>query len=88
LNKEGKRIIAAKGGLETIIKVSTSTQSKKTKSGHNNYIGIKGYRILGVGYSDYAESSYPKTNRNLPFISWLGGFYDPPKHTKRNSTIL
>jgi Ca2+-transporting ATPase len=65
-NKEGKRIIAAKV-VETIIKVSNLNTEQQKQIGHNNYIGIKGYRILGVGYSDYAESSYPKDQQELPF---------------------
>jgi hypothetical protein len=60
----------------------------KTKSGHNNYIGIKGYRVLGVGYSDYAESSY-KDQQELPFhFVGLVVLILLNKHTKRNSTIL
>ena len=80
-NKEGKRIIAAKGGPETIIKVSNlNTEQKKQIQNTIITLASKGYRILGVGYSDYAESSYPKDQQELPFhFVGLVVFYDPPK---------
>tara|TARA_R110002094_G_scaffold528_6_gene2591 strand:- start:1315 stop:3621 length:2307 start_codon:yes stop_codon:yes gene_type:complete len=80
-NKEGKRITAAKGGPETIIKVSNlNTEQKNQIQDTIITLASKGYRILGVGYSDYTESSYPKDQQELPFhFVGLVVFYDPPK---------
>jgi Ca2+-transporting ATPase len=80
-NEEGKRIIAAKGGPETIIKVSNlSTEEQQQINDTIITLTSKGYRILGVGYSDYAETSYPKNQQDLPFhFVGLVVFYDPPK---------
>jgi Ca2+-transporting ATPase len=80
-NKEGRRIIAAKGGPETIIKVSNlSVEQQKQINGTVSKLSSKGYRILGVGYSDYSETSYPQNQQDLPFhFVGLVVFYDPPK---------
>lgn len=80
-NKEGKRIIAAKGGPETIIKVSDlSAEDKISLHKIMDTLASKGYRILGVGYSEYKETEYPKNQEDLPFIFvGLVVFYDPPK---------
>ncbi|MEZ7497664.1 cation-translocating P-type ATPase [Flavobacterium sp. Arc3] len=80
-NKDGKRIIAAKGGPETIIKISNlSTDQEKKINDAITVLASKGYRILGVGYSDYAETNYPKNQQDLPFyFVGLVVFYDPPK---------
>jgi Ca2+-transporting ATPase len=80
-NKEGKRIIAAKGGPETIIKVSNlSPQQQKKIQDTIRTLASKGYRILGVGYSDYSETNYPNNQQDLPFhFVGLVVFYDPPK---------
>jgi Ca2+-transporting ATPase len=80
-NKEGKRIIAAKGGPETIIKVSNLNTEEKTRV-HKaiDTLASKGYRILGVCYSEYKGNEYPKNQQELPFdFVGLVVFYDPPK---------
>ncbi len=80
-NKEGKRIIAAKGGPETIIKVSNlKEEEKKNVNKVIEKLASKGYRILGVGYSDYKDSNYPADQQEIPFhFIGLVVFYDPPK---------
>ena len=80
-NKEGKRIVAAKGGPETILKVcSLDTEQQQKINETISSIAAKGYRILGVCYSDYADTSYPKNQQELPFhFVGLVVFYDPPK---------
>ena len=80
-NEEGKRIIAAKGGPETIIKVSNlNTEQQQQINDTIITLTSEGYRILGVGFSDYAETSYPKNQQDLPFhFVGLVVFYDPPK---------
>ncbi len=80
-NQDGKRIIASKGGPETIIKVSNLKEEEK-KSIYNviEKLASKGYRILGVGYSDYKENFYPEDQQEIPFqFIGLVVFYDPPK---------
>lgn len=80
-NQEGKRIIAAKGGPEALLKVanlSTAEQNKINKTIET--LAAKGFRILGVGYSDFEGSDFPKTQQEFPFhFVGLVVFYDPPK---------
>ncbi len=80
-NSEGKRIISAKGGPETILKVSTLNDEQLEKIRTKiNYLASEGYRILGVGYSDYKEFTFPINQEELPFdFVGLVVFYDPPK---------
>jgi Ca2+-transporting ATPase len=80
-NKEGERIIAAKGGPETMIKVCRLKPEEKARIHKRiDTLASKGYRILGVGYSEYKGNEYPKNQQDLPFIFvGLVIFYDPPK---------
>ncbi|EIA08145.1 cation-translocating P-type ATPase [Flavobacterium frigoris] len=80
-NKEGRRIIAAKGGPETIIKVSNlNTEEKSRINKVIDTLASKGDRILGVGYSEFKGTDYPKNQQDLPFhFVGLVVFYDPPK---------
>jgi Ca2+-transporting ATPase len=80
-NASGKRIIAAKGGVETILRL---TQLNKGTHDKINTIvdglASKGYRILGVAQSDYKELPFPAEQQELPFhFVGLIVFYDPPK---------
>jgi Ca2+-transporting ATPase len=80
-NKEGRRIIAAKGGAEAILKVSNLSDEEKAKI-HSivNAIASKGHRILGVGYSDFEGVDFPKMQQHIQFnFVGLIVFYDPPK---------
>jgi Ca2+-transporting ATPase len=70
-NKEGKRIIA-KGGPETIIKYPTSVRNSN-KFKIQLALASKGYRILGVGYSNYTETNYPQKTRLILSFRGLGG---------------
>jgi Ca2+-transporting ATPase len=80
-NNEGKRIIAAKGGSETIIKVCNLNPKEKARiHKKTDSLASKGYRILGVGYSEYKGNEYPENQKDLTFIfAGLVVFYDPPK---------
>ena len=41
----------------------------------------KGFRVLGVGVSDFSGTNYPETQQALKFnFKGLVAFYDPPKH--------
>lgn len=80
-NQEGKRIIAAKGGPETIIKVSKLTPEEETKIYKTiAALSSQGYRILGVCYSDFKGTDFPKSQQEILFhFMGLVVFYDPPK---------
>ncbi len=80
-NAEGKKIISAKGAPEAILDVSNlSAEERKNVTATINELAQKGYRLLGVALSDYANDNYPAKQQTLPFI-FLGmvAFYDPPK---------
>jgi Ca2+-transporting ATPase len=80
-NENGQRIIATKGALEAILKVShlTETKSDKIQTISNN-LAAKGYRILAVAKSDFSETTFPEKQTQLPFeFVGLVVFYDPPK---------
>lgn len=80
-NESGKRIIAAKGAAETILKVTKLSEEVQTKIYTTiQLLASKGYRILGVAQSDYKETDFPDEQRDLPFqFVGLIVFYDPPK---------
>ena len=80
-NKEGKRIIAAKGGPEALLQVSNLNKEEKNTIQHTiTTLAAKGYRILGVGYSDFSGDNFPTNQQDLPFhFMGLVIFYDPPK---------
>jgi Ca2+-transporting ATPase len=80
-NEKNSRIIAAKGSPETIIKVSKlNSDEKKTIYKKIEDLASKGYRILGVAYSDYSEKKFPLNQQELPFhFVGLVVFHDPPK---------
>jgi Ca2+-transporting ATPase len=80
-NKAGTRIIAAKGAPEAIIACSKLSKSAVQKI--NNAIesmSKEGFRVLGVGVSDFTGKALPKTQQEFTF-TFLGivAFYDPPK---------
>jgi P-type Ca2+ transporter type 2C len=77
----GRRIIAAKGAPEAMMKVSNLTDLEKDSiSSALNSLTREGFRVLGVGVSDFTETTFPKEQQQLSF-SFLGlvAFYDPPK---------
>jgi len=80
-SKKGIRIIAAKGAPEALI--ANSSLTKKEISQINEAIesmAKEGFRVLGVGVSEFKGKDYPKTQQEFPF-KFLGlvAFYDPPK---------
>ncbi|NNG10798.1 MAG: cation-translocating P-type ATPase [Arenibacter sp.] len=80
-NKDGHRIIAAKGAPEALM--ATSKLSEKEKKQLTEIIaqlGRDGYRLLGVGQSEYKGNDYPKNQQELSFeFKGIVAFYDPPK---------
>jgi Ca2+-transporting ATPase len=84
-NKNGKRIIAAKGAPEAIMKVCNLSEIEKEEI--NNAIKTitsEGYRVLAVGESNFSGTNFPKTQQEFEFtFKGIVAFYDPPKE---NST--
>ena len=80
-NSEGKRIVAAKGAPEAIMNVCNL--SAKEISDINSAIKTitsEGYRVLGVGESDFQGNDFPKTQQEFSFkFKGIVAFYDPPK---------
>lgn len=80
-NASGTRIIAAKGAPEAFLDISNLEETQKTQIKMAiNTLGKEGYRLLGVGKSDFKGNQFPKRQQDLPF-EFLGmvAFYDPPK---------
>jgi Ca2+-transporting ATPase len=75
------RIIAAKGAPEAIIKVSKLSETEKEQI-HSaiHLLANEGYRVLGVGVSNFNGDSYPANQQDLSFqFKGIVAFYDPPK---------
>ncbi|MFY7987322.1 MAG: cation-translocating P-type ATPase [Flavobacterium sp.] len=81
-NESGKKIIAAKGAPEALIAVSHLTETEKNQIFEAMKTMMqKGFRVLGVGVSDFEGTDYPSTQQELKFhFKGLVAFYDPPKH--------
>ena len=80
-NKQGDRIIAAKGSPEALIAASTLSETERKRINIRiDELAKEGYRILGVGISDFKGPSYPKRQQDLNFqFKGIIAFYDPPK---------
>lgn len=80
-NQDGHRIIAAKGAPEALLNASVlSDQDKQIIKKHIDEIANQGYRILGLGKTEFAGDSFPVNQEDFDF-EFLGliAFYDPPK---------
>ncbi len=78
---DGHKIIAAKGAPEALINVShlSETEIKQIHSAFE-ILAIEGYRVLGVGVSNFVGDEFPAHQQDLPFeFKGLVAFYDPPK---------
>jgi Ca2+-transporting ATPase len=85
-NKDGKRIIAAKGAPEAIIAVSRLSEKDKTAMLEQvNVLAEKGCRVLGVALSSFEGTDFPVKQQDFPFqLLGLVAFYDPPKANIRS----
>jgi len=81
-NKLGKKIIAAKGAPEAMVEVSNLNEAEKNQVlSAMKSMTQKGFRVLGVGISEFSGTDYPATQQELKFnFKGLIAFYDPPKH--------
>ena len=80
-NHRGDRVIAAKGAPEALINVSNLTEIETQQINEAIVLMTKeGYRVLGVGISNFTGNSYPENQQDLPFqFKGIVAFYDPPK---------
>lgn len=80
-NSARKRIIAAKGAPEALINVSNlSNEEIKKINDAIKTITSEGYRVLGVGESEFIGTDFPETQQEFKFkFKGIVAFYDPPK---------
>lgn len=80
-DKNGTKIIAAKGAPEALMVVSNLSESEKKQTySAMETIANQGYRVLGVGVTEFSGTNYPKTQQEFKFeFKGLIAFYDPPK---------
>lgn len=80
-NKAGKRIIAVKGAPEALIKVSgLSVAQRQQVEKAVEILATDGYRVLGIGESEFTGNNYPETQQEFLFnFKGMIAFYDPPK---------
>ncbi|HEY9008495.1 MAG TPA: cation-translocating P-type ATPase [Ohtaekwangia sp.] len=80
-NTASERIIAAKGAPEAIMNVSILTDKERQSiQSALQTLTTSGYRVLGVGISDFKGSIFPGKQQQLQFIfKGLVAFFDPPK---------
>jgi Ca2+-transporting ATPase len=80
-NKKGTKIIAAKGAPEALMACSKLTK-KETQQILTaiETMTKEGFRVLGVGVTEFSGKNYPKTQQEFQFqFKGLVAFYDPPK---------
>jgi P-type Ca2+ transporter type 2C len=87
-SEEGHRIIAAKGAPEALIDVSDlSATDKKEVELVGNQFASEGYRVLGIGVTQFEGNDFHSTQQQYKFrFVGLVAFYDPPKKNIR--TVL
>ncbi len=80
------RIIAAKGAAEALIAVSKLTETEIHEINTAiNVLAKDGYRILGVGTTEFDGDSYPEKQQDFTFeFKGIVAFYDPPKKNIRS----
>lgn len=80
-NKNGDRIVAAKGAPEALIACSSLSEKEISQTMKAmELMAQKGYRVLGVGIAAFSGNDYPKTQQEFLFdFKGLVAFYDPPK---------
>lgn len=80
-NKPGKRITAAKGAPEGLIRISNLNENEKKQMQETIHALAKdGYRVLGVAESDFSGNDFPEQQQDFSFtFKGIVAFYDPPK---------
>lgn len=80
-DNKGNKIISAKGAPEALIEVSDLTEAEKKQINDAvQLLANDGYRVLGVGLSNFNGGNYPEKQQDLSFeFKGIVAFYDPPK---------
>jgi len=84
-NKEGQRIIACKGGAESVMAYSNlSSENSERITAIVTDLARKGYRVLGVAKSSFEGNQFPAEQKGFDW-KFLGlvALYDPPKKNSR-----
>jgi Ca2+-transporting ATPase len=80
-NNSGERNIAAKGAPEALMNVSNLSKEEIQQIDKAiQTLTNEGYRVLGVGESDFTGDNFPATQQEFKFkFKGVIAFYDPPK---------
>jgi len=80
-DQQGRRIIAAKGAPEAILKVThPDAATRQRVVAVVNELAAAGYRVLGVASAHFNGDDFPESQQALPFtLKGIVAFYDPPK---------
>lgn len=80
-NQNGDKIISAKGAVEALIACShLSDQETQQILTAMNTMAKEGFRVLGIGVTQFQGTNYPETQQEFDFeFKGLVAFYDPPK---------
>ncbi|MDC6389075.1 cation-translocating P-type ATPase [Maribacter sp. PR1] len=80
-NKNGHRVIAAKGAPEAFFEISNLTTLEKSQIEETiKSLGKEGYRLLGVGQAQFKGIEFPERQQEFKFdFKGIVAFYDPPK---------
>jgi Ca2+-transporting ATPase len=80
-NKEGNRIIAAKGAPEAFLGISDLSETERSRILlETSKLANEGYRVLAVGETMFEGSKWPKNQQSFNFkLKGLIAFEDPPK---------
>lgn len=84
-NDLGKKIIAAKGAPEVLMRVSNLADvEKQAIENAIKALATDGYRVLGVGEASFEGNNYPANQEDFKFaFKGIVAFYDPPKKNIR-----
>jgi Ca2+-transporting ATPase len=80
-NSTGKRIIAAKGAPEALLRISNipGTEKKQVEEAVET-LSANGYRVLAVAHASFEGNHFPASQQEFNFIlKGIIAFYDPPK---------
>lgn len=77
----GKKIIAAKGATEALMKVSKlSEEEQAVINDAIRLLAAEGYRLLGFASAAFSGNNFPSTQQEIEFsFKGILAFYDPPK---------
>jgi Ca2+-transporting ATPase len=80
-DKNGNRIIAAKGAPEALMNCSSITDAEKQRINEATLaLANDGFRVLGVGVSYFTGTNFPAQQQDFLFqFNGIVAFYDPPK---------